>query len=172
VRHGLCAETIIEIVEDVDDYKGFEAAVIADYDAETAVEREFVLRLASLLWRIRRATSIETDLMRIQAEILQGRHDNDSSGQPATLHFRVIDAETPTNTENDNNQDNDDASESGDDCNCRSSPYPANFRDLTYSFQRLTNLDNGAFDRLGRYESALWRQIVQLLFVLQPRRRR
>src|ERR1700716_195367 len=73
VRHGLCAETVIEIVEDVEDYKGFEAAVIADYDAETAVERELVLRLASLLWRIRRATSIETDLMRFQAEILHKR---------------------------------------------------------------------------------------------------
>ena len=29
-------------------------AVTADYDAQTAVERELVLRLASLLWRLRR----------------------------------------------------------------------------------------------------------------------
>ena len=49
VRHGLCAETVIEIAEDIDDYRGFEAAIIADYDARTAVERELVLRLASLL---------------------------------------------------------------------------------------------------------------------------
>ena len=55
VRHGLCAETVVEIVEDIDDYQGFEAAIIADYDARTAVERELVLRLASLLWRLRRA---------------------------------------------------------------------------------------------------------------------
>jgi hypothetical protein len=73
VRHGLCAETVIEIVEDADDYSGFEAAVIADYDAQTAVERELVLRLASLLWRLRRTTAIETDLLRIQAEILRDR---------------------------------------------------------------------------------------------------
>jgi hypothetical protein len=33
---------------------GLRAAIIADYDAETAVERELVLRLASLLWRLRR----------------------------------------------------------------------------------------------------------------------
>jgi hypothetical protein len=39
VRHGLCAETVVEIVEDIDDYRGFEAAIIADYDARTAVER-------------------------------------------------------------------------------------------------------------------------------------
>ena len=50
---GLCAETVVEIVEDIDDYCGFEAAIIADYDARTAVERELVLRLASLLWRLR-----------------------------------------------------------------------------------------------------------------------
>jgi hypothetical protein len=75
VRHGLCTETVVEIVEDIDDYRGFEAAVIADYDARTAVERELVLRLASLLWRLRRATAIETDLLRIQAEILRERRN-------------------------------------------------------------------------------------------------
>src|ERR1700694_4178732 len=79
VRHGLCAETVIEIVEDIDDYRFFEAAVIADYDAQTAVERELVLRLASLLWRLRRATAIETDLLSIQAEILRDRRDQTRS---------------------------------------------------------------------------------------------
>ena len=59
LRHGLTAETVIEILEDPEDYKGFEANVIADYDARTAVERELVLRLASLLWRIRRATGMK-----------------------------------------------------------------------------------------------------------------
>jgi hypothetical protein len=73
VRHGLSAETVVEIVEDIDDYRGFEAAVIADYDARTAVERELVLRLASLLWRLRRATMIETELLKIQAQVLRDR---------------------------------------------------------------------------------------------------
>jgi hypothetical protein len=50
IRHGLTAETVIDGLEDSEDYRGFEAAIIADYDAETAVERELVLRLASLLW--------------------------------------------------------------------------------------------------------------------------
>src|SRR5664280_2211713 len=61
-RHGLTAETVIAALEDVKDYQAFEAAVIADYDAESAVERELVLRLASVLWRLRRATGIETAL--------------------------------------------------------------------------------------------------------------
>jgi len=173
IRHGLCAETVIEIVEDVEDYQGFESAVIADYDAETAVERELVLRLASLLWRIRRATSIETDLMRFQAEILHKRRSVDSSGSPK-LHYRVLQGGRRPETKNDtlDNWSGDAPSSGNQDDDGRSTPDPGGCRDLTHVFQRLTNLDNGAFDRLGRYESALWRQIVQLLFVLQPRRRR
>ena len=64
-RHGLTAETVIGALEDAEDYKAFEAAVIADYDAQSAVERELVLRLSSLLWRIRRATTMETGLFDI-----------------------------------------------------------------------------------------------------------
>ncbi len=45
VRHGLTAETVIGALEDAEDYKAFEGAVIADYDAQSAVERELVLRL-------------------------------------------------------------------------------------------------------------------------------
>src|SRR5215813_5174237 len=56
VRHGLTAETVIHALEDAEDYAAFEMAVTADYDAQSAVERELVLRLASLLWRLRRAT--------------------------------------------------------------------------------------------------------------------
>ena len=59
LRHGLTAETVIDALEDAEDYAAFEMAVAADYDAQSAVERELVLRLASLLWRLRRATAIE-----------------------------------------------------------------------------------------------------------------
>src|ERR1700752_2965112 len=70
VRHGLTAETVITALEDVDNYAAFEMAVTADYDAQSAVVRELVLRLASLLWRLRRATAIESGLFRIQAQHL------------------------------------------------------------------------------------------------------
>jgi hypothetical protein len=60
VRHGLTAETVIAVLESSEDYEAFEAAIISDYEAETAVERELVLRLASVLWRLRRATGMET----------------------------------------------------------------------------------------------------------------
>jgi hypothetical protein len=72
VRHGLTAETVIGALEDAEDYQAFEAAIIADYDAQSAVERELVLRLASLLWRLRRSKTIETGLFDIQADHLSG----------------------------------------------------------------------------------------------------
>src|SRR3989440_13070216 len=79
VRHGLTAETVIGALEDAEDYGAFEAPVIADYDAQSAVERELVLRLASLLWRIRRATTMETGLVEIQArQLLEFRREPDA----------------------------------------------------------------------------------------------
>src|SRR5437016_11616053 len=79
VRHGLTAETVIGALEDAEDYKAFEAAVIANYDAQSTVERELVLRLASLLWRIRRATIMETGLVEIQARhLLEFRRKRDA----------------------------------------------------------------------------------------------
>src|SRR4029077_9214727 len=71
VRHGLTAEKVLSALEDAEDYKAFEAAITADYDAQSAVERELVLRLASILWRLRRATSIE-----IQAQQLYDYRQN------------------------------------------------------------------------------------------------
>ena len=74
VRHGLTAETVIDALEDAEDYAAFEMAVTADYDAPSAVERELILRLASVLWRLRRASAIEAGLFRLQAsQLLQFR---------------------------------------------------------------------------------------------------
>ena len=70
VRHGLTAETVIGNLEDEEDYKAFELSVTSGFDAPTAVERELVLRLASLLWRLRRATAIETGLLQLQSDII------------------------------------------------------------------------------------------------------
>ena len=38
LRHGLTAETVIGALEDAEDYRAFEAVIIADYDAQSAVE--------------------------------------------------------------------------------------------------------------------------------------
>jgi hypothetical protein len=180
VRHGLTAETIILALEDIEDYEAFEAAVTLDYDARTAVERELVLRLASLLWRLRRATAVETDLLQIQAETLIHRqHENticDHEQKPVI--YRVLQQAPCSNLEKHSESRSrcDGSPDSIDDQSDRySAPGyddPSVSRKLTFCFLRLANLDNGVFDRLGRYEAALWRQIVQTLFALQTIRHR
>src|SRR3954465_9714372 len=92
VRHGLTAETVIGALEDAEDYKAFEAAVKADYDPQSAVERELVLRLASLLWRIRRATTMETGLFEIQARhLLDFRRKRDAQRSLVRRFFTSTD---------------------------------------------------------------------------------
>ena len=73
VRHGLTAETVIADLEDRQDYEAFETAVTSCYEAESAVERELVLRLASVLWRLRRAIGIETALFELMSRQLANR---------------------------------------------------------------------------------------------------
>jgi hypothetical protein len=43
--------------------------------------------------------------------------------------------------------------------------------DVAWHFLRVANLDNGVFERLGRYETALWRQVRQTLFTLDALQR-
>jgi hypothetical protein len=175
IRHGLTAETVVVALEDIQDYQAFEASIIADYDARTAVERELVLRLASLLWRIRRATAIETDLLQIQAEISHERRrtiGNTSHAQqkvygifyralePATRPDAFETGQTPDDHEVGKINNDDPLQGSSRDCT-------TNSRALTSCFLRLANLDNGVFERLGRYETALWRQIAQTLLLLR-----
>jgi hypothetical protein len=174
VRHGLTSETVIAALEDIEDYQAFEAAVIADYDARTAVERELVLRLASLLWRIRRATAIETDLLQIQAEILQGRRYTLETANEA--EHRVLRTTTRRDAYNFTGPRGDgqrkQVDDQSDSIEASSDNPVTHSRDLTCCFLRLANLDSGVFERLGRYETALWRQIVQTLLVLRTTRYR
>src|SRR5881227_2646707 len=96
VRHGLTAETVIGALEDAEDYGAFESAVIADYDAQSAVERELVLRLANLLWRIRRATTMETGLFEIQArQLLEFRRIREAPLTPDRLADRLFGPNEP-----------------------------------------------------------------------------
>src|ERR1041385_4356272 len=80
LRHGLTAESVINNLEDETAFRKFERIVIHDYGPETAVERALVARLASLLWRLRRAVAIESGLFDIQAQAMR---DRQNSGPPS-----------------------------------------------------------------------------------------
>ena len=162
LRHGLTAETVVGSLEDAEDYKAFEAAIIADYEAETAVARELVLRLASLLWRLRRANAIEADLFEIQVEALRQRQLAVATQTPDDTVYKAF-ISTASQETGEWQQSNSDQ---------RGGEYKTSIRHLTHSFLRLANLDSRAFERLNRYEAALWRQTKQTLYALYPGRYR
>ena len=171
VRHGLTAETVIGALEDAEDYKAFEAAITADYDAQSAVERELVLRLASLLWRLRRATTMETGLFEIQAgHLREYRQANQARPGSREIIYAMFGRADSSDFEGD-----------------RPSLPIANGREIVgrpgpelvdpavhfaRCFLRLANLPSCALDRLSRYEAILWRQVSQILFALDALDRR
>ena len=166
LRHGLAAETVIVALEDADDYAAFELAVTADYDAQSAVERELVLRLASLLWRLRRVTAIEAGLFKEQARsLLELSGPQQGPKCIRSLYPKVI-------SENVRRRDQEDFEQSvaadGSSTHEASDQYEA----LTKAFVGLSDLPTYPLDRLGRYEAALWRQARQILFTLRCMDRR
>ena len=168
IRHGLTAETVIGALEDADDYKAFEAAIIADYDAESAVERELVLRLASLLWRLRRATTMETGLFHIQAEQLMelGQDRQTEAGRHHSLY--ALFGRT-TSVDGDHAR-LDTVGRRATSSSALNSADPS--ADLASCFLGLANLPSHALDRLSRYEAILWRQARQTVFALDALGRR
>jgi len=159
LRHGLTAETIIDVLEDSEDYAAFEMAVAADFEAASAVERELVLRLASLLWRLRRATAIESGLFKFQAahllQLRKARRAHRDRQKVVDALYRTAvampdsDEAEPTEIRPDSDRHVDQSD------------------DLTRSYIRLCNVPTCPLDRLSRYEAALWRQAGQILFSLQ-----
>src|SRR5262249_3299492 len=69
-RDGLADQTVVRVLEDARSYRAFERALIASVDPRSVLELALVQRLASLLWRLRRASAIETGLFEIQGELL------------------------------------------------------------------------------------------------------
>ena len=175
VRHGLTAETVIGTLEDAEDYRAFEAAISADYDAQSAVERELVLRLASALWRLRRATAMETGLFEIQAERLSGFRESRKL-QPASRDV-VYTLFKPADPGSCGDEAASTPSANATELLRRVDPQTAEpaadpSLHLTQCFLRLANLPNYALDRLSRYECTLWRQVAQILFALDNLNRR
>jgi hypothetical protein len=133
---------------------------------------------ASLLWRLRRATAIDTGLLQLQSEIIgevrrlqapqAGVNKHFSSGTVICSGGRRSSHQSdqsdlaPGNNRSDSTvsyiarNDSDDAGETSDTSNT----------EIARCFLRLANLDNGAFERANRYETALWRQIGQILLTL------
>ena len=164
LKHGFTAETVIEPLEYPEEYRALEEAIVSEYLPRTPVEQELVHRLASVFWRLRRASSIETGLLRMQGEILHAFRSSrqnaamSSAGERASPAFAGTDVCYGIGAQEFQPQ-------------CDGPKVASASRDIAISFLRLAHLNNDIVDRLSRYEAALWRQLAQTLFTLQALKR-
>src|ERR1035438_2019873 len=170
-RHGLTAETVVGGIEDARDYKAFQAALISDYAPQSAAEHELVLRLASLLWRLRRATAIESGLFELQADVLTG---NKAVGEvvpkPASDLYRLLGLMVPTISSTSKLQAGERAS-AGSHGEVSSNVRKKDPRKVAHCYSRLVQLPDQIFERVGYYEARLWRQALQTLVTLDAMRK-
>jgi hypothetical protein len=174
VRHGLTAETVVSGLEDAKEYESFEAAILADCDPQGALERELVLRLASLLWRLRRALTMETGLLKIQADQMRWSVQKCRSTPSVRPHAQTILRASPVPAMSSDSPPLGMELDPKVDIMSEQQPLeePDTGVDLARCFLRLANLPNFALDRLSRYETMLSRQVAQVLFALGALRRR
>jgi hypothetical protein len=169
-RDGLADQTVVLGVEDVRSYRVFERALVGSVDPRSALELALVHRLASLLWRLRRASAIETGLFEIQArrQDLSRGPLNESSMQPITTPINGHGKVFRSNGRHDLQESD-------------QKPLPTSMRvplerclksrAIAQCFLRLSNLDPTLLDRVGRYEARLWRHAAQTIWTLDAMRR-
>jgi hypothetical protein len=137
-----------------------------------AVERELVLRLASLLWRVRRATTMETGLFEIHADALtwikQARQANPTSREVVHALFQ----RHGSSHVGYGSASHDIANEPANAPTCMPNSLRPTNAEFAHCFLRLAYLPDYALDRLSRYEAILWRQIRQILIALDALDRR
>ena len=129
------------------------------------MERELVLRLASLLWRLRRATTIETGLFEIQADHLSNfRRTHQISPVSREIVYALFNASSDRQVASDGLANVTATCPASGLASAQSQVVPD--IELARCFLRLCNLPNYALDRLSRYEATLWRQAGQILYAL------
>jgi hypothetical protein len=175
LRHGLTAATVVPAMEDAEEFEQFEAAIKADYQPVSAVEQELVSRLASLFWRLRRSTLIETSLFQQQGRgAIQHKFgpqpEPDVAGLGMDMLYRLLRSPqtsqpstgtAPTPELGDREINSGRGLE-----NTMNLPNPATV------LLRLCHLNSFPIERINRYETALWRQAVQTLFLLDACKKR
>jgi len=170
-RDGLADQTVVRNVEDFRAYRAFERTLVGSIDPRSVLELELVHRLASLLWRLRRASAIETGLFELLGEALPARRQDPSRAprQPGTPSTR---ANGHSKVPGSNGRD--DTPASGQETLSTSVHPPlaswSNSRTIAQCFLRLCRLDPTLLDRVGAYEARLWRKAAQTIWTLEMMR--
>jgi len=174
-RDGLADQTVVKTLEDARSYRAFERALVGNVDPRSVLELVLVHRLASVLWRLRRASAIETGLFEIGGEFLLARPQEPShrSSQTGTLPTRTL-ANGHKTVLGSNGRDDPAASDQEPLSTTSTRPPLAPWsksRTIAQCFLRLSNLDPSLLDRVGSYEARLWRQAAQTIWTLDAMRR-
>jgi hypothetical protein len=176
-RAGLADQTVVKDLEHIRSYRAFERALIGSIDPRSVIELALGHRLASLLWRLRRANAIETGLFEIQDELLLACRKDPSRGsdQLGTLAARTR-ANGHGKIPDLNNAPPDQPASDHEPLSMAAAarpplgPWPTS-RTLAQCFLRLSDLDSTLLDRVGRYETRLWRHAAQTIWILEAMRR-
>lgn len=150
-RHGLTAETVIPSLEDAEAYREIEAGLFAEFAPATPLQQQLVARLASLLWRLRRTSSIESGLYEAQLDVA-----SPAATVPSLAIFHEMLAEQRPAGSVPLIPHRGQAAPSRDDGMAR----------IAAIYSRINRHDPGVMKRLSRYEVALWRQVQQIMILL------
>ena len=163
VRHGLTAETTIGVLEDPTTYRALQRAIYRDYRPRTSFELELVAQLVSLLWRLRRAVTIESGLLNIHAETIRKRKD---AATRLDVFYRLIRPRTLA-VQTDSDQSCLELDDTGNPSQAGHAVKPGVTHNcIARSFLWLASTHGKCFERLGRYEMSLWRQTLQIMLLL------
>jgi len=172
-RDGFAAQTVIAGLEDDRSYRAFERAIVASFGPRSVIELELIHRLASLFWRLRRASAIETGLF--------GLHSVTGYGERARLPYvarQPMKGVPPINGHGQFASGADDWRDSKINAHkrrfggvCQSADKSLKSRILAQSFLHLAKLDPSWLERAGAHEARLWRQAAQAIWILDALRR-
>jgi hypothetical protein len=166
LSHGLTAETIIPGLEDAANYGAFEAEIVTEYDPKSVIERELTQRLASLLWRLRRANLIEVGLLSIPETTQELDQQSDASQRYAPRVSGALIRRLKLTVKTGSEQRLDEADLLREHADPPAHRPADRQRAMTTYYLRLANLESMPLERINRYETSLWRQFVQILFAL------
>jgi hypothetical protein len=171
---GLADQTVIQVLEDVRSYRAFERTLVGSVDPRSVIELALVHRLASLLWRLRRACAIETGLFEMQGELLSARRQDPSRGPSQTGALPTVTvANGHSKGPGPNGRDDPPISDQDNALSTTMRAAPGRWsksRTIAQCFLRLSNLDPTLLDRVGGYEARLWRQAAQTIWTLEAMR--
>ena len=168
---GLADQTVIQVLEDVRSYRAFERTLVGSVDPRSVIELALVHRLASLLWRLRRACAIETGLFEMQGELLSARRQDPSRGpsQAGALPTVTL-ANGHSNGPGPNGRDDPPISDQDNALSTTMRAAPGRWSKSRTIAQCFLRLDPTLLDRVGGYEARLWRQAAQTIWTLEAMR--